>query len=157
MSPATWRENRIARSSKMTLSWRVMVMLVAGAWLPWWAAAKPSMQPGFKQTTPAAGSDLIITLLSNGLPTQGSGPLKVRILLHGEPAAGAYVWVENAAGRRPKAEVADREGVVTVQVRHPGFSTLRAVVPSSSADPNQPSTEAAAIGSLSIFLNPPTK
>jgi len=132
-------------------------MLISGASLPLWAAATPSMQPGFNRTTPAAGSGLQITPISNGLPAHAGGPAKVRILLHGQPAAGAYVWVENAADHSPKAEVADHEGVVTVRVHHPGLSAVRAVVPSPSADPSRPSTEAAAMGSLLIFLALPTE
>jgi hypothetical protein len=134
-----------------------MAMLVCGAWLPVWAAATPSMQPGLNRTTPAAGSGLQITPFSNGLPAHAGGPATVRILLNGQPAAGAYVWVENAAGRSSNAEVADQEGVVTVKVSHPGLSTLRAVVPSLPANLSQLSTEAAATGSLSIFLSLPTE
>ena len=154
-TPKPTHEARNMRGSKKNLNLRVVAMLVCGAWLPVWAAATPSMQPGFNRTTPAAGSGLQIAPLSNGLPAHAGGPARVRILLNGQPAAGAYVWVENAVGRSAKAEVADHEGVVTVQVPYSGLSTLRAVVPSLSADPSRPNTEAAAMGSLSIFLTLP--
>ena len=157
MNPTSTHEARNMRGREQTSSLRVVAMLVCGAWLPVWAAATPSMQPGFNRTTPAAGSGLQIAPLSNGLPAHAGGPARVRILLNGQPAAGAYVWVENAAGHSAKAEVADHEGVVTVQVPHPGLSTLRAVVPSPTANPSRPSTEAAAMGSLSIFLALPTE
>jgi hypothetical protein len=150
-------EARDMRGSNKPSSLCVMAMLICGAWLPWWAAATPSMQPGFNRTVPVTGSDLQIAPLSNGLPAYAGGPARLRILLHGQPAAGAYVWVENAAGRSAKAEVADHEGVVTVQVPHTGLSTVRAVVPSSSADPSRTRTDAAAMGSLSIFLALPTE
>jgi len=157
MNPIPTHEASNMRISKKNLNLRVMAMLVGGAWLPVWAAATPSMQPGFNRTTPSAGSGLQITPLANGLPTHAGGSATVRIFLNGQPAAGAYVWVENAAGRSAKADLADHEGVVTVRVPHSGLSTLRAVVPSPSADPSRLSTEAAAMGSLSIFLALPTQ
>jgi len=157
MNPTPSDEARNMRCSNKTSSLRVMAMLICGAWLPWWAAATPSMQPGFNRTMPAAGIGLQITPLLNGLPAHAGGPARVRILLNSQPAAGAYVWVENAAGRSAKAEVADHEGVVTVQVPHPGLSTLRAVAPFPSADSRRPTSEAAAMGSLSIFLALPTE
>jgi len=156
-TPTPTHEARNMRGSKKTASMQVMAMLVCGACLPVWAAAAPSMQPGFNQATPAAGSGLQITSLSNGLPALASGLARVRILLNGQPAAGAYVWVENDAGHSAKAEVADHEGVVTVQVPHPGLSAVRAVLASPSADPNRPTTAAAAMGSLLIFLALPTE
>ena len=107
-------------------------------------------------TASAVGNGLQIAPLAERLPAH-AGKTGLRVLLNGRPATGAFFWVENAAGRSPIAEVADRDGIATVRVSHPSLSTVRAALPAANADVSRPSTEAPAIGSLTIFLASPTQ
>jgi len=133
---------------------RVMALLFCGALLPFWAAAISSPASP-SATAPAASSGLQIAPLEEGLLAHAGETAKVRVLLNGRPLAGAYVWVENAAGRSPSAEIADRDGIATVRVSHPGLSTIRAVMPALNSDASRATAEAAeaaAVSSLSIFV-----
>ena len=135
---------------------RAMALLACAALMPFWAAAMTS-PTDLSPTARAVSSGLQIAPWAEGLPAHAGEAARLRVLLNGRPAAGAFVWVENAAGRSPRAEVADRDGTATVRVSYPGVSTIRAVMPAANADASRPNTEAASIGSLSIFLAPPTQ
>jgi hypothetical protein len=121
------------------------------------ALATPSPAPMPSAPQQPAGNVLQVQVMADWLPRHAGEMARVRILLDGRPAVGAFVWVEGAAGRSERSERADRDGVATVFMAHPGLSTIRAAMPMPSVDMRHPARPAIALGSLSIVLSLPTE
>lgn len=86
------------------------------------------------EVQPVPGLAFQIVPLGNKFPQTLGLPLKVRVLLNGQPAAGAKVWVDSVNDPDAEPVKTAKDGSVTLKVRNQGLNVIRAEIDTPPLD-----------------------